>query len=366
MDLQSRRSVEEHVAEPPHHWGIGDPQTTFARFQAVLEARGLLDDDGRLSANQHLLAVGDYFDFPPPKGMSLVEAGEQGVSILQWLAQYPAGRVPILMGNHDAARVMELSGISDTRFAEARRQAEVLDDEAFCLRFPSIPTRGLARRDFSGFSERQRGCVQRLLTSGRMKLAQAVRLQDGRTCLVTHAGVTRWVLTQLGMLRARDPQRIAGALNGLLSARVAEVAADWAAGRVRPLDLGPIHRPGTSGVEGGGLLYHRMAETLDDWSASGPAPRRFLPGDVPEGLLQAVGHTQHKKMVELLPEHVFREAADAGQLRRAVFDAGLDYGGGVDAGDAATVMWFFDGGLHFAPPSDIELMPFSAFLPDRP
>jgi len=354
------------VTQSVHHWGVGDPQTTFARFQAVLEARGLLGADGQLSANQRLLAIGDYFDFPPPKGMGLAEAGQQGVSILHWLAEHSAEQAPILMGNHDAARVMELSGMSDARFAEARRQAELLDDAAFCLQFPSIPTRGLARRDFSGFSEAQRTCVQRLLVSGRMKLAQAARLVDGRTCLVTHAGVTRWVLAQLGMPRVRDPQRIAAALNTLLTTRVADVASDWAAGRDRPLDLTPVHRPGTSGREGGGLLYHRMAETLDDWSASGPAPRRFLPADVPDGLLQAVGHTQHKKMVELLPGHVSREAAAGGQLRRAVFDAGLDYGAGIDAGHAATVMWFFDGGLHFAPPSDIELMPFSAFLPDRP
>ena len=170
----------------------------------------------------------------------------------------------------------------------------------------------------------------------------------------------------MGLALERDPQRLAGALNGFLAERVAAVAHDWRSGGTRPLDLAPIHCPGTTGQEGGGLLYYRLAATLDAWAAAGSAPRRFTPKDVPRGLLQAVGHTQHRKVHELLPEHVPLQAARPGQLRRAVFDAGFDYAAGLEAGMADSVMWFFDGGLHKTPAQQVELMPFAAFLPDRP
>jgi hypothetical protein len=346
------------------YWGVGDPQTTHDRFLSVLATRQLVSPRGGLKSGVALLGVGDYFDFPPPAGMSRAEAGLQGVSILHWLAAHPADQVPILMGNHDAARVMELHRMSDATFGEAHRLAEVLDDDAFARRFPDIPTRGIARRDFSGFCAAQRKCVQTLLLSGRMKLAQAVRLLDGRHCLVTHAGVTAWVLEGLGIPHERDPQRIALALNGVLAARVAAVSDDWTADVSRPLDLGPIHHAGVTGEEGGGLLYHRLATTMDGWSTRGPGPRRFGPEAVPRGLLQAVGHTQHKKMAELLPEHAGPANVAPGQLRCAVFgEDDFEYRPGLEAGDADTVMWFFDGGLHFAPPEAIELMPFAQWLP---
>jgi hypothetical protein len=119
------------------------------------------------------------------------------------------------------------------------------------------------------------------------------------------------------------------------------------------------------GAEGGGLLYHRLAATLDKWSSGGLAPRRFVPDDVPRGLLQAVGHTQHKKMLELLPDHAGPASVAPGQLRYATFGEDLEYGPGTQAGDADTVMWFFDGGLNFTPPEAIELMPFGGWLPDQ-
>jgi hypothetical protein len=295
--------------------------------------------------------------------MSQAEAGLEGVAILHWLAGHAPDQAPILMGNHDAARVMELYRMDDAAFGEARHLAAVLDDDAFAQRFPDIPTRGIARRDFSGFCEAQRRCVQSLLLSGRMKLAQAVRLLDGRHCLVTHAGVTAYVLAGLGIPDERDPQRIAQALNGLLAARVAVVADDWKAGVPRALDLSPIHHAGVTGEEGGGLLYHRLATTQDGWSSGGPGPRRFAPDAIPRGLLQAVGHTQHRKMAELLPDHAGRADVAPGQLRCVVFgEDDFEYRAGREAGDADTVMWFFDGGLHYAPPESIELMPFAQWL----
>ena len=212
-----------------------------------------------------------------------------------------------------------------------------------------------------------RSSTQSLLLSGRAKLAEAVHLPDGRACLVTHAGVTQWVLDALGMPEARDPVQIARALNALLVERVAAVAADWRAGRPRPLDLGPMHQAGVTGAEGGGLLYHRLASELDEWATSGQAPRRYRAQDVPRGLLQAVGHTQHKKMLELIPSEATAAAVEPGALRHMVFDAaGLSYRPGIDSEGAETVMWLFDTGLHFAPPERIRLMPFAGWLRPAP
>jgi hypothetical protein len=345
-----------------HYWGIGDPQTTFARFMAVLEHRGLLGPDARLRPDVALLSVGDHFDFPPGN-MPLAEASAQGVAILEWLAEHPEAQAPILMGNHDVCRVMELHRMSDADFAAARALAEHADEETFAQRFPDLPTRGIARRDFSGFTAAQRTCVQSMLLRGRMKLAEAVRLHDGRAALVTHAGVTQWVLDALGAPETRDPVYIAQLLNDLLAQRVADVAEDWRAGRPRPLDLSPSHAAGVTGAEGGGLLYHRLTSQLDAWSRQGAAPRRFLPGDVPRGLLQAVGHTQHKKTQELLPHETDAVKVAPGELRHLVFeDDRVLYRSGIDSQGADTVMWLFDAGLHFAPTASVRLMPFASWL----
>ena len=49
--------------------------------------------------------------------------GRDGSNVLRWLAEHPPDQVVILMGNHDAARVMELAFESDESFAGARALA---------------------------------------------------------------------------------------------------------------------------------------------------------------------------------------------------------------------------------------------------
>src|SRR5438045_1548273 len=83
---------------------VGDPQAPAERFFGALAAHRLLDGDGWLSADVHLIAMGDYFDY---RVAERERARVEGVLILSWLAAHPREQVEILLGNHDAARVME-------------------------------------------------------------------------------------------------------------------------------------------------------------------------------------------------------------------------------------------------------------------
>ncbi len=325
---------------------IGDPQTTHRRFLATLRAHHGLSDADRLLPEVRLLSIGDHFDFKPPAEWSPRDVGQEGIAILQWLADHPPEQVCILMGNHDACRVMELHRISDEDFAAARRLG---DAPEFHARFPDIPTPDIARRDFSSFSTAQRAIVQKLLLSGRMVLAAAGRSSSGRPVLLTHAGVTIRELALLGIPDERRPEAIAEALNGLLAERLERVRADWLAGRAAPLDLSPVHIAGTTGSEGGGLLYHRPRSSPSEWERQ--SARRFHPAALPDRLLQVCGHTQHRKMPELLdavpdiPE---------GALRSLWYDGGIRYESGLIERDSA--LWMVDSGLHHAPaPSLLRL-----------
>lgn len=132
-------------------------------------------------------------------------------------------------------------------------------NRVFAERYPDIPTPGLADRDFAGFSVRQRELVQRLLLAGRLSLATTARLEDGTELLVTHAGVTVRELDGLGVPADAPARRIAEALEALLARAVDRCRDAWSVGEAAPLDLAPVGVSGTTGQEGGGLLYHRPA-----------------------------------------------------------------------------------------------------------
>ena len=325
---------------------IGDPQTTHQCFLRPLQAAGLLDGSGRLRADACLLSVGDHFDFKSSAGWTVTDIGQEGIAILEWLESHPPEQVGILMGNHDACRVMELYRITDDDFTAARLLGDKPD---FKERFPDIPTPDIAQRDFSSFSTAQRAAVQGLLLSGRMVLAATGRTASGRSVLVTHAGVTKRELALLGIPDERSPEIIATALNAFLQSRLERVREDWLAGRPAPLDLSPVHLSGVSGTEGGGLLYHRPQAQLEGWSAE--HARRFHPSWLPAGLLQVCGHTQHQKMPKLIgavPE------VPEGALRSLWFDGEIRYAAGlVEREDG---LWMVDSGLNHADnPSLLEL-----------
>lgn len=364
---------------------IGDPQTTDARFFEVLDAHGLLGDDGRLAPDAALLSIGDHFDFAPQvAGLTVEGSGAHGLRILRWLAEHPPDRALIVWGNHDLCRVMELHDVDDSTFARARALALEADAataegpaharlaaelqrvaprvrarpagappdparraalEAELARLvPGLPTTECAVRDWSGFAADQRALVQRLLLAGRGRLAVAGALPDGRELLLTHAGVCDRELDLLGAAGARGA---AAALEGHLAAAVERVRAAWEAGRPAPLDLEPLHVAGRAGAEGGGLLYHRPVNP----AKGSRGLRRFDVRTLPPGLVQACGHSTNKKMIESLAglDTAGAEALPPGALRAVVVhpDGRVVYGG-ADAAQppGSAVLLMIDGAIN--------------------
>jgi hypothetical protein len=246
---------------------------------------------------------------------------------LRWLAGHAPDQVVILFGNHDAARVMELIGESDASFAAARELAARDGSSAeFHRRFPCIPTPGIAVRDYNSYCEAQRELVIELLLAGRFRLGIAGAI-GGREALLTHAAVTAREIALLGLEEACAPAAVIAAhLDARLRSAVADVAERWQRGERPALDLSPLHVAGTTGQEGGGLLYHRPSNPLRTgadpaWELDRERPRRYHPSNLPPGLLQVCGHTTHKKCLAELGDWVTpaaRTHARTGKLRSLV------------------------------------------------
>jgi len=371
----------EPGAPPTRVVAMGDPQTRFASFASVLDAHGLLANDGWLRREVGLVCVGDYFDYYAAHTHGpdeLEQAGREGLLILQWLAAHPPMQVTMLLGNHDAARVTELCDVDDESFAAARSLAleafASLPDErrrleaSFAGRFPAIPTAELARRDFSTFQVAQRESIQHHLLAGRIQLA-AVGRHRGLPLLLTHAGVTTRELDLLGLAHHASADEIALALNAWLAERVRRVRPIWIDGIAAPLDLGPLHVGGVSGQESGGLLSHRPAnperrqgarDTDRAWEFRPERPRRFHPHDLPPGLVQACGHTRAPSSARELSPWVTEEAsvARSGELRSLrVRDRRIRYDSGVIAVEPGdSVLFLLDADLDRAHPEDVALL----------
>lgn len=296
-----------HDGRIPRRWfAIGDPQTTFNRFLRILRGHALLDANGRLRDDVGLVSIGDHFDFDGA-GRALADVGRDGIDILGWLADHPRDQVVILMGNHDAARVMELSHETDESFARAREVAEKGNLKSFIAEFPRIPTPGIAKVDYGCFSVEQRTLVQKLLLAGRMRLACVAR-RGGQPLLLTHAGVTDVQVTELAV--QPTPESLALALDAQLREAVDQVRPAWERGDAATLTLAPLHFAGRAGREGGGLLYHRASAGADEKGPSAPiAARRFHPRLLPRGLVQACGHTGHHKSLKELAPWATKDAA---------------------------------------------------------
>src|SRR6185503_17057034 len=110
---------------------MGDPQAPFDKVLAVLDRHGLLAGD-RLADDVVLVSIGDHFDYDHKDP---VTARAEGLRLLRWLASHDPAQVHLLLGNHDAARVMELATISDEEFAAARTCAPA----DYASRFPALP-----------------------------------------------------------------------------------------------------------------------------------------------------------------------------------------------------------------------------------
>lgn len=336
-------------------FAIGDPQTTFLKFLAILRYRGLLGAGDRLRDDVGLVAIGDYFDFALRDQCTLAESSQDGIDILGWLASHSPDQTVILLGNHDTSRVMELAFETDASFAAARADAAACMKEdppgektrAFVARYPHIATPELAHRDFSAFTEAQRTLVQELLLADRVHLAWA---REG--VLFTHASVSN---AEVELLGVEGAEAIADALQARLRAAVANVRDAWQRGEHAALDLSPLHYAGKSGREGGGLLYHRPSSRKD---AEAPvAPRRYHPRDLPR-LVQACGHTGHKKCREELADW-YAEGPDRqtrGCLRTlSVTGDTIVYREGIHLGGDAT-LYMIDAEMNASEVSEYPLL----------
>lgn len=366
------RPVPASAHAPRRCFAIGDPQTSRERFFAVLAHNDLLGDDGMLARDVMLTSMGDHFDYDGEPG----EVGREGLAILRWLAEHPPEQVPILAGNHDVCRVMELAPLADRDFAEARAMAVDLEaakrrgediatrEQIFFERFPSLPSPGIVARDFLSYAETQRSLVQSLLLAGRITLALAAQLPDGREALLTHAAITRRELALLAPV-SETPREIAAALNRMLATAVNDARPHWEAGEhSRPLSLAPVHVAGTAGQEGGGLLYHRPANpdrphADHAWELHPDAPRRFDPRRLPLGLVQVCGHTGHRKCVKELGDWVGPSArvSTLGGIRTLCADShrvSYDYGI-IDARSDPAVVYMIDATMHATEPAAYPL-----------
>ena len=376
------RALAAGARQPERRWfAMGDPQSSFDRFAAVLERHGLLGDDGMLREDVGLLSIGDHFDYGSGDDVEVV--GREGLLILRWLAEHAPEQVVILTGNHDLARVQELAMESDASFASARvlaseikkRVDDGVDSSAqiaeFAERFPALPTPELVRRDYSSFSETQRALVQALLLGRRLRLGCAATTAEGAPLLLTHAGVTKRDLENLGIADARQPWGIACALNDALIEHAMRVEELWKKGERAPLRLEPLHAMGTSKREGGGLCYHRPAHPGREganvaWEFDEEAPRRFDPRELPLGLVQACGHSGHGKLCKELAEWVDAEAhaRTHGGLRTLTSDGSrVRYSLLVQAPqDGAATMYFIDGEIDRVESTDYELLPLGSVV----
>jgi calcineurin-like phosphoesterase family protein len=346
---------------------MGDPQAPFAKLLEVLDNHGAISG-GRLASDVVLVSIGDHFDYDFRDWHT---AGQEGLRFLRWLASHDDAQVKLLLGNHDASRVMELVAITDERFAAARAFARALDRDVarnarFLAAFPELPSPGLAGRDFASFSAEQRSLTMELLLAGRFRLALTGELPDGRAALLTHAGVTN---REIGMLGApAEPRAIADALQAHLAHAVECVRDDWMRGIPTPLSLEPLHSAGIPGEEGGGLLYHRPTnpERPDadrSWELAALRSRRFDPRTLPIGVVQIAGHTGHGKCLEELGPWSTeaargREHGGIRTLRLCSGTVTYDLGVAAPADDVADLI-LIDGELRRLPPAEVALLPLA-------
>lgn len=337
-------ATERDGRRRPRRFAVGDPQAPLSKFLEILDANGLLGDDGRLAPDVELTSMGDHFDWGPPHEVD--RAAEDGLALLAWLASHPPDQVRLVAGNHDLGRVGELAAFDDVRFADAHRDARRVypdnpsQEPHFLRRWPELPTAELAARDFSTFRESQRGLVVELLRARRMRVAYA----EGEDRLLLHAGVT---LDHVGGLRSAP--EIARALNDALDRALTA----WRPGT--PLALPGLHRPGDAlRGEGDGIFYHRPAAVVRN-------ARKFDPRRLPAGLTQIIGHISDKKCRELMPDWHDGAAAAPGVLRSLVTDGtSVHYAHGVrERGPAEALVIFTDGAMHSCPPSEYQLLPLA-------
>lgn len=304
---------------------LGDPQAPFVAVMKLLASYDALATNGYLRPDVELISIGDHFDYD---FMTPEVSRAEGLAVLRWLASHPPEQVRLIVGNHDAARVVELALIDDREFADARLVAMSIEATKhaegraaanaravaeFAPRFPSISTYGLVARDYASFSGEQRELVVELLLAGRFHLALA-----SNDVLITHAAITQREVDLLGV--AARATELAAALERLFANAVGARRDDWEhrlpLAPITPLSLEPVSQAGAPGQEAGGFLAHRPSNIERPggdpaWEVDPVRPRRFHPRELPCGLRQVAGHTNHPMCVRELEPWVTAAARAA-------------------------------------------------------
>lgn len=357
---------------------IGDPQAPLSTFLEILDRNDLLADDGRLHPEVFLVSMGDHFDWGPASERAA--GAESAVRLVSWLAAHAADQVLLMTGNHDLARLGELAGYDDARFAEAHAEALALRDipmsdpgrrarrRAFLDRHTALPSVGVAARDWSQFEARQRTLLGALLKAGRFRAAWAA----APDLLLVHGAITPDDLAMLDVPATAhaDAAAIAAAVGKLFDAAIEA----WSRDERSALDLEPLYRLGAAERgESRGIFVQRPAdpEQGDPGLFVGPPRRRFDPRSLAPGLAQVTGHIRDQKCRDLMPRWAAPAGAGApeGPLRHLSTDGHeVRYARGLPADEArqaqaagrAALIYFADGGMNHAAPGAYELLDLDA------
>lgn len=362
-------------------FAIGDPQASAERFFEILDRHRLLDADGRLIDDVHLVSIGDHFDWGSVAERA--QAAADGLAILAWLAAHPADQVTLILGNHDLARVGEVVAFDDATFARAQREADALyfdasgasleidpaAEAAFRGRYPSLPGVEAAARDFSTYRVAQRELVRSLLAARRFCVAAPA----SPALLVCHAGVTRDELDGLE-LRPRE-QSDARVVSGALNSALDRAFEQWDG--TSAFAIPGLHRPGHSQKgEARGIFFNRPGNPQHEEQTgsagpeayAGPLRRRYDPRRLPPGLIQAIGHIRDDKSRKLLGPWADAEQGPRGSLRHLTARASrVRYASGVAPAASAdtAALIFIDGSMREAKPEDYELLDLDRLAPVR-
>lgn len=313
------------AASPARFLVLGDPQAPLHRLFEHLDHQELLNDDGWLRPDCGLVCVGDYFDFAADDPEA---AGYEGVQFLSWLAAHPSSQVILLLGNHDAERVGSLSGCSLDAYRAAQAAYPALVAcatrikrrvflEAWSAAHPRHPPIAAAH-GFRAYVPAQGVLVRQLLEAGRIRMAATGVDDQGRTVLITHAGVTNREYDLLGC--PADAIAWAHALQAFLTMAIDRVRSIWRMQLPERLDLAPLYTGWEHLRPNGGTLIHRpdmrpdVSNPQDDLGLDPPiAPRAADPAAfLLAGLHQVVGHTvAARRLVPWLVPRVCGQAATA-------------------------------------------------------
>jgi hypothetical protein len=359
--LSASRAHDAPVEAPALHVAMGDPQAPLPRLLEILDRHDLLGEDGRLHPRAALVSMGDHFDWGHPDEREAAAAS--GYALLAWLAAHPEGRVTILVGNHDLARVGELAPFDDAAFAEVREEARALRQiplgrpgrserrHALLARYPSLPSLGVCVRDLATFESRQRDLVGALLRGGRLQASKAI----ADDLLLVHAGVTPEDLAAIDY--AGDPAEAFGIERALASV-FTQAAGAWDG--ETPLSLAPLYRPGSyEDGESRGIFVQRPADPAVGELPlfDGPPRRRFDPRILAPGLTQVTGHIRDQKCRDLMPVWSDDDPPRDGPLRHLWTDGRrIRYRRGLADREDGAMLIFADGGMNHAPVAEYELL----------